>query len=163
MCLIIRASSVLFNGSPIGTHILHFSIQIQNAIVKCTFCFYNGVYSQANERVNHFGAGLMHLNLAPDVPDEELNNRGCIGIFSKNRVRNLTIWFSKQKTVHFMVWFSRWGCLTARFLLAAAQTKFGPHHSGWATMLADMAEGRRACARFSIASAAANRFESFVA
>ncbi len=42
-------------------------------------------YGQANERVNNFGAGIMHLNLAPDVEDAELNNRGCIGIYSKNR------------------------------------------------------------------------------
>ena len=43
-------------------------------------------YAQANERVNNFGAGLMHLDLAPDAPDKELNDRGCLGIYSKNRV-----------------------------------------------------------------------------
>mmetsp|Transcript_35796 Transcript_35796/g.80554 ORF Transcript_35796/g.80554 Transcript_35796/m.80554 type:complete len:680 (-) Transcript_35796:175-2214(-) len=43
-------------------------------------------YEQAGKQAEAFGAGLVNLGLCPEREDTELQNRGLLGFYSKNRV-----------------------------------------------------------------------------
>eukprot|EP00931_Biecheleriopsis_adriatica_P038483 TRINITY_DN22034_c0_g1_i1.p1 TRINITY_DN22034_c0_g1~~TRINITY_DN22034_c0_g1_i1.p1 ORF type:complete len:680 (+),score=143.70 TRINITY_DN22034_c0_g1_i1:55-2094(+) len=41
-------------------------------------------YDEVGVRADHFGAGLIHLDLCPPRPDDEVRSRGMLGFYSKN-------------------------------------------------------------------------------
>ena len=42
-------------------------------------------YEEVGKRADNFGSGLVRLGLCPPLKDEEVRNRGMLGIYSKNR------------------------------------------------------------------------------
>jgi len=43
-------------------------------------------YAQISNRVNNIGSAIAELDLAPDVPDEMLRNKGSLGMYCPNRI-----------------------------------------------------------------------------